>query len=513
MLVTLLGAGPGDPGLLTIKGVDALKKCDVVVYDALANRDFLRFAPEKAEKIYVGKIASNHALAQMEINALLVEKARENGGQRVVRLKGGDPFIFGRGGEEALYLKDAGVPFEIIPGISSAIAVPAYAGIPLTHRGCTSSLTILTGHENPEKDKTAINWKSLAESGSTLVFVMGMKNLNSIVERLISAGLSGETEAAVIYRGTTPEQKSVFSPLRELPEAVEKAGLSHPALIVIGKVVGLAPEMAWFVRPPLAGRTIIVTRAREQASELAAALATLGAEVIQFPTIKIAPVQDKAPLEAALANLDAYKWLVFTSVNGVKFFWEGLERHGLDSRRLAKLAIAAIGSGTAAALGRKGIKPDLLPKDFVAESLASAIIEAEGGRLENCRVLLPRAKQARNVLPDMLAAKGAVVDVAPVYETLPSEEGKEEVLELLATNAVDCVTFGSSSTVRNFLDAVPVGLLLEHPETRLAAIGPVTANAIAAYGLKTSILPKRHDMPAFVAAIAGYFTGGEQENG
>lgn len=513
MLVTLLGAGPGDPGLLTLNGAKALEKCDVVVYDALANREFLKFVPEKAERIYVGKIASDHALPQREINALLVEKARENGGQRVVRLKGGDPFIFGRGGEEALYLKEAGVPFEIIPGVSSAIAVPAYAGIPLTHRGCTSSLTILTGHENPEKDKSAINWKALAESGSTLVFVMGMKNLASIVERLINAGLAEETAAAVIYRGTTPSQKAVFAALRDLPQAVCEAGISHPALIVVGKVVELAPEMTWFVTPPLAGRTIIVTRAREQASELAAALTQLGADVIQFPTIKISPVQCGDALDAALDNLSAYKWLAFTSVNGVKFFWEGLERRGLDSRALAKLSIAAIGSGTASALERKGIRPDLMPEEFVAESLASAIVAAEGDNLRHCRILLPRAAQARNALPDMLAAKGAVVDVLPVYETLPSDAGKEEVLELLRGNRIACVTFGSSSTVRNFLDVVPVDLLLEHPETRLAAIGPITASTIAEYGLKTSIMPERHDMPAFVSAIAGHFAWEAKNNG
>lgn len=513
MLVTLLGAGPGDPGLLTLNGVEALEKCDVVVFDALANKDFLKFAPDTAEKIYVGKIASNHALSQTEINALLVRKARENGGQRVVRLKGGDPFIFGRGGEEALYLREAGVPFDIVPGISSAVAVPAYAGIPLTHRGLTSSLTILTGHENPEKDKSAINWKALAESGSTLVFVMGMKNLDAIVDCLINAGLAEDTAAAVIYRGTTPAQKAVFAPLCELGGAVRQAGISHPALIVIGKVVTLAPEMSWFVEPPLAGRTIIVTRAREQASELAASLIKLGADVIQFPTIKIKPLEDSGPLDAALDNLQAYRWLVFTSVNGVKFFWDALQKRGLDSRALAGLLIAAIGSGTASALARKGITPDLIPADFIAESLASAIVAAEGGRMENCRVLLPRARQARNALPDTLAAKGAVVDVVPVYETVPDTSGKEEALSLLRANGVDCVTFGSSSTVRNFFASVPVEVLLEHPEIRLAVIGPITANTLAEYGLKASIMPDRHDMPGFIASIAEYFSTGNLENG
>lgn len=341
MKVYLLGAGPGDPGLLTLKARDALAAADVVVYDALANDSLLGHARPDAELIYVGKVAGNHALPQHEINALLVRKAKE--GNIVARLKGGDPYIFGRGGEEAEELLAAGVPFEEVPGISSTIAAPAYAGIPLTHRDFASSVTIITGHENPDKPGSVHNWQALARSASTLVFVMGMKNLPDIARNLLDAGLDPRTPAALIYRGTTPRQRSLVATLRELPQAAVDAHFTNPSVIVVGKVASLHDKLNWFEQKPLLGKSIVVTRAREQASSLARSLSGLGAEVIQCPTIEIRALPDYAELDAAVARLADYGWLIFTSVNGVRHFWQRLEAAGKDSRALGACKVAAIG--------------------------------------------------------------------------------------------------------------------------------------------------------------------------
>ena len=341
--VYLIGAGPGDPGLLTLKARDVLASADVVVYDALANASFLDYARPDAEKIFVGKIADQHAMSQWQINQLLVDKAKE--GKDVARLKGGDPYIFGRGGEEAQELIKAGVDFEEIPGISSSISAPAYAGIPLTHRDFSSSVTIVTGHENPDKAKSAHNWPALAQSASTLVFVMGMKNLPDISRRLIEAGLAPETPAALVYRGTTPFQRSLVSTLADLPAAAVREKFTNPSVIVVGSVCTLRDELGWFEKKPLLGRRIVVTRARAQASGLAASLAALGAAVIQCPTIRIEPLADLAPLDRAIAGLAGYQWLVFTSVNGVKIFWERLRQAGLDARALHASKVCVRGRG------------------------------------------------------------------------------------------------------------------------------------------------------------------------
>lgn len=505
MLVTLVGAGPGDPSLLTLGAKQALETCDAVVYDALANRDFLQYVPENAEKIYVGKIADQHALKQGEINLLLVAKAKANGGQKVVRLKGGDPYIFGRGGEEALFLREADVPFKVIPGISSAIAAPAYAGIPLTHRSYTSSLTILTGHENPDKPESAINWNALVKSGSTIVFVMGMKNLPKIVKKLLLAGMEPEMPAAVIQQGTTPFQKSVYAPLVSLPDKVAEAGLEHPAIIVVGKVVQLAGLLDWYGHKPLLGKTIVVTRAREQSSQISEKLSSLGACVLQCPSIKIEPMPDYSQLDAAIQELPFYAWIIFTSVNGVKYFWKRLRHAGLDARALAACKVAAIGPATATALLEKGIAPDLLPKSYVAEDLARGLIAASGQELANARILLPRAASARMILPDMLARAGAMVDVAPAYITAPDGESGLEARDLLKNNEVDCITFASSSTVRNFLNLVPASLLLQNRRVKLAAIGPITCQTLMENGLKADIVPEKYTIPALIDAICGYF--------
>lgn len=341
MKVYLIGAGPGDPGLLTIKGKDILEKADVVVYDYLANDTLLGYARPDAERIYVGKVAGNHALPQDGINKLIIEKAKE--GKIVARLKGGDPYIFGRGGEEAEELLDAGVPFEEVPGISSTIAGPAYAGIPLTHRSFSSSVTLITGHENPDKPGSVHNWKALAASANTLVFVMGMKNLPDIARNLIEAGLSPDTPAALVHWGTTAKHRSLAATLGTLHEEGVRQGFTNPSVIIVGKVVTLRDRLNWFEQKPLLGRSVVVTRAREQASGLAAQLADLGAEVIQFPTIDIKPLEDYSSVDAAVRNLGAYDWLIFTSANGVKCFWERLEAQGLDARALYGLQVAAIG--------------------------------------------------------------------------------------------------------------------------------------------------------------------------
>ncbi|MBQ3059501.1 MAG: uroporphyrinogen-III C-methyltransferase [Desulfovibrio sp.] len=506
MKVYLLGAGPGDPGLLTLKARDVLAAADVVVYDALANDSLLGHARKDAEIIYVGKVAGDHALPQHEINALLVNKARE--GKVVARLKGGDPYIFGRGGEEAEELLAAGVPFEEVPGISSTIAAPAYAGIPLTHRDYASSVTIITGHENPDKPGSVHNWRALAHSASTLVFVMGMKNLPDIARNLLDAGLAPDTPAALVYRGTTARHRSLVSTLAQLPQAAVDARFTNPSVIVVGRVAGLHDKLNWYEQKPLLGKSIVVTRAREQASGLAATLAGLGAEVIQFPTIEIRPLPDYAQLDAAIARLSEYAWLIFTSVNGVKYFWMRLEQAGKDSRALGACKVAAIGPATADALRERGIMPDFIPDRYVAEGVVEGLLAREAGNLTGMRMLLPRAAKAREVLPEELGRAGALLDVISAYETVPAASRKDEVLARLNEGTLDCVTFGSSSTVENFLELIPAATLKEHSATRLAAIGPVTAETLRKNGLEPHIQPEEYTIPALVEAVKTHFSRG-----
>ena len=500
MYVYLIGAGPGDPGLLTCKGRQALSEADVVVYDYLASDELLALARPDAEFIYVGKIAGNHAMKQGDINKLLIAKAKE--GKVVARLKGGDPYIFGRGGEEAEELVDAGVPFEEVPGISSSIAGPAYAGIPLTHRAWSSSVTIITGHEDPTKPGSVHNWDALARSASTLVFLMGMKNLPDIAARLIASGMDKDTPAALVHWGTTSRQRSLASTLADLPDAAVREGFTNPSIIVVGDVVRLKDKLDWFEKKPLFGRTVVVTRAREQASESAALFAQKGAHVIQFPTIKISPLKDYGELDEAVANLSRYGWLVFTSVNGVRFFRERLHALKLDARALHGVKVAAIGPATAKAVEAMGVYADLVPSSYVAEGVAEAMLKLG---MKGQRVLLPRAKEAREVLPEALRAAGAEVDVITAYENVPSEEHREEVMKALEEGRLDCITFGSSSTVRNFLASIPMETLQKHPEVRFAAIGPVTAKTMHAMGMNVDIQPEQFTIPALVDAVCAAF--------
>ena len=412
-IVYLIGAGPGDPGLMTVRGLELIRRADCLVYDYLANEAFLLEASPQAEIIYVGKKGGDHTLPQKDINKLLVEKARE--GKIIVRLKGGDPYIFGRGGEEAQELVRHGIPFEVVPGITSAIAVPAYAGIPLTHRQHASLVSFITGHEDPTKPESSIPWEVLAKSPGTLVFLMGVKNLADICRELRSHGKSAATPAAVIHRGTTPAQRSVSGNLGNIAQKVEAAGLTPPAIFVVGSVVELQSELNWFETRPLWGKRILVTRSRHQASAFVKLLTEYGATCLEAPTIEVLPPDDSyAALDEALKNLDRYHWLIFTSPNGVSAFFSRLFSSGRDVRALGECKLAAIGAATAQGLREHGLVADVVPTDFRAEGLVSSLSPLV---LPGQLLLLPRAQEAREVLPEEMVNRGAIVHVVPSYKT------------------------------------------------------------------------------------------------
>ncbi len=498
MKVYLLGAGPGDPGLLTIKAKEILERADVVVYDYLANESFLDYCKPEAEIIYVGKKGGDHTLPQDQINALLVEKAKT--GAVVARLKGGDPYMFGRGAEEAEELLEAGVSFEVVPGVTSAIAAPAYAGIPLTHRKFASSVSFITGHEDPTKEESAHNWSALAQGTSTLVFFMGVKNLPVIAENLIKAGRSPETPTALVRWGTTCRQRSCVGTLSTIAETAKRLGFKAPSLIVVGDVVTLRDTLNFFEQKPLLGKGVAVTRAREQASTLAAQLQELGACVVQFPTIQIQPLDDDEPIEQAILGLGHHDWLIFTSVNGVKHFWRVLDAMGLDSRVLSGCEVAAIGPATAEALQARGIRPDFVPEKYVAESIVEGLLERG---VAGKSVLIPRAREAREVLPEELSKAGAQVTILLVYETVPARGKVQDFEARLEAGELHCITFASSSTVENFFGLVsPETLRRLAPEIQLACIGPVTAETLRRFGFTPHIQPEEFTIPALVAAVA-----------
>jgi uroporphyrinogen III methyltransferase/synthase len=483
--VYLVGAGPGDPGLLTLRGADLLRRADVVVYDRLASPALLEHAPSSAQLISAGKGPGRVELTQDEINELLVEHGRT--GATVVRLKGGDPFVFGRGGEEAEALRAAGIPFEVVPGITSATGAAAYAGIPVTHRGMSTHFTVVTGHEDPAKGRSEVDWDALARAGGTLVILMGAGRLSEIAERLIAAGRSADTPVTAVRNGTRPDQQTVRATLGTIADA----GVRAPSAIVVGEVAAL--DLAWFESRPLFGRTIVVTRAREQASELRTRIERLGAQVIELPAIAIEPLPIEVPA------LDDYAWLVFTSVNGVAaFFDRGLAEAGRDARALAGLSVAAIGPGTSRALARYGIRADVVPERFVAESLLDAF-PAPGAR--GARVLLARAEQARDVLPDGLRARGYEVDVLPVYRTVQATPDPVD-LERVRDSAVDAITFTSSSTVDNFCDLVGI---LPAPQPVVVSIGPITSATARAHGLRVDAEATEHTIDGLVATLLSCF--------
>lgn len=500
MKAYLVGAGPGDPGLLTLRGKELLETADVVIYDYLSAPELLAHAKPAAELVYVGKKAGAHTLPQAGINDLIVERAKA--GQKVVRLKGGDPYMFGRGGEEAEALLDAGIEFEEVPGISSVVAGPAYAGIPLTYRRYASSVTIITGHEDENKQESVHDWKALAASGSTLVFVMGMKNLPEISKELIKAGLAPDTPAALVHWATTSRQRSVAATLAELPAKAIEQGFTNPSLIIVGEVVKLRGRLNWFEARPLFGKHIVVTRAREQASGVAQLLANLGARVSTFPTIHIEALASKE-LDDSIQALSSYDWVLFTSANGVKHFFARAAELGKDARSLAKAKVGAIGSATASALKEHGLIADFVPGEFVAEAIAEGLItHGVAGK----RVLLPRAREARDVLPSMLQQAGAHIDVVPVYATLPASEGAKALREAIEADTVDCVSFGSSSTVHNFFAQISPDLVRQKPELRFACIGPITAQTLSEYGFTSHIQPQVYTIDALVEAIQTHFT-------
>lgn len=498
--VYLIGAGPGDPGLITLKGVRCLEEADVVAYDALANPRLLQHARPDAERIYVGKRGGDHALPQEEIGRLLVERARA--GKIVARLKGGDPFVFGRGGEEAEELAEAGVPFEVVPGVTSAVAGPAYAGIPLTHRACTSTVAFVTGHEDPTKPDTRIAWDKIATGIGTLVFFMGVGQLPEIVRRLVEHGRSPETAAAVVRWGTRADQEVVTGTLATIVE--RSRGMKPPALIVVGEVVGLREKLRWAEARPLFGTRILVTRAREQASELARLLEAQGAEVVEFPAIAIRPPESWGPLDAAIGRLRDYRWLIFTSANGVRYFWERLAAAGKDARDLAGITCCAIGPATAAAMAQRGVRADLVPAEFKAEGLVEALRDRP---IAGARILVARAAEAREVLPEELTRLGAQVDVVAAYRTVRSAENAEELRALLRERRIHAVTFTSSSTVTHLLDLLgpEAGELLTG--VVVASIGPITAETAARHGIASQIEPGAYTIPALVEAIAQHFQG------
>ena len=497
-MVYLVGAGPGDYRLISMKAVDCLKMADVVVYDRLADDRILRWAPEDAEYIYVGKASSNHTMKQEDINQLLVDKAKE--GKCVVRLKGGDPFVFGRGGEEGLLLRENNLPFEIVPGITSAISVPAYAGIPVTHRAVATSFAVVTGHEDPTKGKSNMRWEHLATGVDTLVFLMGVANLPHITSKLIENGRSADTPAAVIRWGTKPEQRTLITTVGKAAEDVAKNGIKPPAIFIVGEVVKLRESLQWFdnlSQRPLFGKRILVTRARSQASKLTAKLENLGAEVMETPAIALAdPADNYAALDKAIDHVADYHWLIFTSANGVGRFFARLFKAGKDARALGYAKIAAIGSATAEKLKQYGLVADVIPQEYRAEG----VVEAMKGKLPpHAKILIPRAEEAREVLPDTLREMGAEVEVAPAYRTVCGQVDGEALAAELKEGRIDMVTFTSSSTVKNLVNIIGSAEVLNGVKT--ACIGPVTADTAKSLGIEPDIIAKEYTIDGLVEAI------------
>jgi uroporphyrinogen III methyltransferase / synthase len=489
-VVYLVGAGPGDPGLMTARSLELIAAADAVFYDRLIPPGALAGAREDAELVYVGKQPGVPSVPQEEIGERLIEAARA--GRSVVRLKGGDPFVFGRGGEEAEALREAGVEFEVVPGVTAGVAATAYAGIPVTHRDDASAVAFVTGHEDPEKTESALDWPALARFPGTLVFYMGVKRLEENAAALIAAGRSAEEPAAAIERGTWPGQRTVEATLGTIAEAVAAAQVKAPALIVVGEVAGRREQIGWLERRPLHGRRVVVTRARAQASGLAATLRELGAEVVELPAIRIEPRIGSEEVQRVAGALGVYELICLTSPNGVRLLFEAMEAAGLDARALAGVTVAAIGPGTARALAERGVLADVVPERFVAEGLIEALEEME---VSGARVLVARAAEARDVLPEALRERGAEVDVIALYETVREQPGDEDVE---AARGADYVTFTSSSTVTNLTSALgdrfPAG-------ARIVSIGPVTSETIRNAGLSVDVEAERHDIDGLLAAL------------
>jgi uroporphyrinogen III methyltransferase/synthase len=483
---------------MTLRGAELLGRADVVVYDALMNGDLLRFAPAGAEMIYAGKRAGCHIMPQAEMNLLLVGKARE--GKCVVRLKGGDPYVFGRGGEEAEELAAAGVPFEVVPGVSSSIAGANYAGIPLTHRDHCSSFSVITGHENPVKGGMCVDWAQVAKTPGTKVILMGVSRLALITDALMANGMSADTPVAVIRWATTARQQSVYGTLKTITAEVASAGLKPPAVIVIGSVVGLRDKLNWFEKRPLFGKRIVVTRTRSQAGKLSRQLLERGADVLEIPVIRTEPPTNRQSIADGLLELNAYDWLVFTSPNGVDAFFEMFFRAFEDLRDIGGVRIAAVGLATAAKLRELHLKVDLMPDEYVAGKIADALAGYES--VENLRILLLRAEAANKELPKKLEEMGAIVDDVACYRTVPETGDRNGAAARLLEEGADWITFTSGSTVENFNARFDLKQLIgRNPALKLASIGPETTKALAALGFAPAVEAEVHAIEGLIKAI------------
>ncbi len=499
--VYLCGAGPGDPGLITVKAKEAIEEADCLVYDLLANVTLLDYAGVKAEKIFVGKAGGRGTIAQKKINALLIEKALK--GKTVVRLKGGDPFVFGRGGDEAVALSKAAIPFEIVPGVTSPAAVPAYAGIPITHPDIASSVAIISGHKDAVEARTKEGWRALATGVATVVFLMSRRNLSLITGKLIEAGKAPETPAALIESGTMTVQRTVTGTLETIAALSKKNKIKSPVMLVVGEVVGLREKLNWFETKPLFAKRILVTRATTQAGTFCDTLSRLGAEPVSMPTIKIVPPPDITKLDRAIKRVATYDWLLLTSVNGVAHFFERLKKLGLDVRQLKGVKICAIGPMTRRAIEAQNISVDITPKEFIAEAVLDAL--GKDG-IEGKKFLLPRAMEAREIIPKEIKRLGGKIDVVTSYRTIAPRKDAASVREQLTKGLIDAVTFTSASTVKNFAKIIGKkdlkGLMVK---TTVACIGPITAQAAEALGLKVDIMPRDYTIAGLTAEMEVFY--------
>ncbi len=496
-IVYLLGAGPGDPSLMTLRGKELIEQADCLIYDALIAPEILAWTRRDCVSVYVGKRSANHAMPQEEINRLLVESSRRF--SRVVRVKGGDPYVFGRGGEEGDALAAAGVPFEVVPGISSAIAGPGYAGIPVTYRGLCTQFTVFTGHEDPGKEGPALDIDGIARAQGTKIMLMGMSRLRETLAGLMSAGQDPATPAAAVQWAATGRQRSVRATVGSLADAVEKAGLGAPAIVVIGEVVAKAATLDWYEKLPLFGKRVVVTRTRRQAGALSSRLRDLGADVLELPTIRIADPTDKQTFAELVVDAHHYNWLIFTSPNGVKRFFEAFFAAYPDIRHIGGARIAAIGPGTVAALKEYGLAVDLVPEKSVAEELLKAFVKERErvGGIEHCTMLWVRGAQARDVLYKGLMAMGGIVDECIAYDTVPETEDPTGARERLRREGADVITFTSSSTVRSFMAlGIPIP-----PHCRVVSIGPVTTATLKEFGVTPAAEAEKHDIDGLVEAV------------
>lgn len=501
-IVYLVGSGPGDPGLITLRGVECLRQAEVVVYDYLANERLLNHAPPSAERIYAGKIGGRHNQGQDEINALLVQKGSE--GKIVVRLKGGDPFVFGRGGEECEALHEAGVPYEVIPGVTASVGASAYAGIPLTHRDFTASVTLVAGQEGKNKDESNIDWERLSHGNGTVVFYMGIKTLRRNMELLMRHGKSPQTPVALVRWGTLPKQRVLTGTVADIADRAEKSNFKPPAVTIVGDVVSLRDKLRWFDSRPLFGKKLMVTRAAAQAGEFAAMLAERGAAVIECPTIRLIEPEQWEALDGSLRNLARYDWLVLTSVNAVRALFRRLDSLGLDARALGNCRVCAVGPKTAEVTKSFGIRADLTPSDYKAEGVIAEFSKLD---ITGKKILYPRADRAREIIPSELGAMGAMVDCPVIYRTILPDRLPPEAIFALEKRSVDCITFTSSSTVQNLARMLGEDRMLDMLKgVAVASIGPVTSRTCRELGLKVDIEPPVFTLEALSDAIEAFLT-------